>query len=148
MNEEETQFNTDSVENSENNSEKKSAIVEHYYGDILRRLFFTGSITILVTFPFFYNILTYSRVFILGCAILLILLAGLTSPKQRLIMFLNAVISFLAIIFFEYHSIQFYISDIGSFLKFFLFTISYFLSINFLFAFYYSVKTLRGMFSK
>jgi len=148
MNEEEKQVNTNNIEDSGNDFKKKPAAVAHYYGDIIRKLFFVGSIVILVTFPFFYSVLVYSGVAILGGAILLILLAGLTSPKQKLIVFFNSVISFVSVIFFEYHSIQFYAGEGDDFIKFFLFVISYFLSIIFLFAFYFSVKTLRGMFSK
>ena len=148
MNEEEKQFNASNGKSFEDGLKDGFVVVEHYYGDIIRKLFFIGSITILVTFPFFYNLLTYNRVLIFGGAILLILLAGLTSPKQRLVMLSNAVISFLAITFFEYYSVQFYLTDSESFLKFLLFIVNYFLAVNFLFAFYFSVKTLRGMFSK
>ncbi len=147
MNKEEKKISMND-ESFEGSLKEEIAISEHYYGDIIRKLFFAGSITILVTFPFFYNLLTYNRVLIFGGAILLILLAGLTSPKQKFVMFSNAVISFLAITFFEYYSIQFYLTDNGSFLKSLLFVVNYSLAINFLFAFYFSVKTLRGMFSK
>ena|GEM_PF-1089047 len=135
-------------EDTDEKDGKKAHSPEHYYGDIIRKLFFLGSIAILVTFPFFYDVLPYSGLSILGGATLFILLAGLTSPKQRLVLFFDAIVSFVAIVFFEYYSVQFYLWNNGAFEKWFLFLVSYFLSINFLFAFYFSVKTLRRIFSK
>src|SRR3989338_342757 len=111
----------------------------HYYGDIVRRLFFIAGLIMLITLSTFKQLLpvpTFVSIF----AILIVgFLAGLTNPLQKWVMALNTGISLIGLTTFEYHAVIGYdnLSDP-------LFWINQGLAFIFFFALYYSIKTVRG----
>ncbi len=126
--------------------EKKGGYIMHYYGDQVRRLFFFAAFIIVFTYPFLSSIMPiYSIFFVIPCTLLLVLLAGTTSPLNKFVMILNIMISFFGVIFFEYNGLQFYILGAKTFSGILLFMLSHILAISFFFAFYYGLKSLRGM---
>ncbi|MBI3671681.1 hypothetical protein HY249_02710 [Candidatus Azambacteria bacterium] len=120
--------------------------VEHYYGDEMRRFFFFAAFILVFTYPFLSGVTSvYHIMFVIFCALLLVFLAGITSPLHRWVMIVNTFISFFGVIFFEYNGINFYLLEVKTFSGVLLFALSHILAITFFFAFYYGLKTLRGM---
>ncbi|MBI1833548.1 MAG: hypothetical protein HYR90_01855 [Candidatus Andersenbacteria bacterium] len=113
---------------------------QHYYGDTVRRLFVAAGIVILVALPFFNDVLPVPTFISLLALLVVNIVAGLTNPMQRWIMFFDVIVSILALLSFEYHAISRY-NDI----PLALFATDQLLTIIFFFALYYSVKSLRGL---
>lgn len=114
----------------------------HYYGDSVRRLFLIGALVMAVSLPFISELIEGYVHFSLFIIILLGLVSGLISPKQRWVITLNLVISLVAVAVFEYYAVNVYSTySINSF----FFWVNQVLSINFLLALYYNSKTFRGI---
>lgn len=112
----------------------------HYYGDMVRALFLSGAVLMLVSLPFFTNLIPVPATL----AILIILaigtIAGLTNPRQKLVMILNVSISTIAFMIFEYYAtVAFRSYSLSNF-----FLLNQTLALIFFVAFYYSIKSLRG----
>lgn len=121
--------------------EKKLSL--HYYGDMVRSLFMLAALVMLITLPFVNDLLPVSLpISILGILFLGIF-AAITNPLQIWTTIFNVAISIIAFLIFEYYSIDAYYKFSFQSL---LFWTNQILSIIFLFAIYYSIKTLRGMF--
>ena len=122
-------------------TEKKLTL--HYYGDMVRALFMLAALVMIITLPFVYKLLPVP----LPVSILIILFLGifaaLTNPLQISSVIINAFFSIGAFLVFEYFAIDAYIKYTIINL---LFWTNQLLSIIFLFAIYYSTKTLRGMY--
>lgn len=113
----------------------------HYYGHIVRRLFLTAGIVMLITLATLKHVLP-TEVFVVIFVILLIgFFAGLTNPIQRWVAVLDVLISLVALATFEYHAVIGY-THLGDV----LFWVNQSLAVIFFFAFYYATKTLRGTF--
>ena len=120
-------------------------LTRHYYGDLVRSLFMLAAIIMLVTLPFLVGKLPvpiYLSIFII---IVIGALAGLTNPLQKWVSILNATISLAGLSVFEYFAAKSYI---GVKLGTLYFVTNQTLAIVFLFALYYSVKTIRAMYLK
>ena len=115
--------------------------VAHYHGDTVQTLFLIGGIIILATLPFFKNLLQIGTGFLPIFVVLLVLGGSIVNPFQRWIVTVDLIISATAVVLFEYAAVIGYGSDI-----FFLSVIRQSLAIVFLFALYYSGRTLRAMF--
>lgn len=115
--------------------------VAHYHGDTVRILFLVGGVIILGALPFFKNLLPVGPGFLTVFVVLLALGAAIVNPFQRWIVFVNLIIAIVAVILFEYVAVVGYGTD-----KPVLSIIRQILAIVFLFALYYSGKTLRAMF--
>lgn len=118
---------------------KKKA--KHYYGDTVRQLFLAGGIIILVAMPFYNTIIPADPTLVTVLVVALALAAAITTRGKMWIMLVNSIISAMFIIMFETYSVIYYIDD-GTVLL----LIRQAISLIFLFALYYSVKTLRAMF--
>ncbi|KKW08074.1 MAG: hypothetical protein UY42_C0001G0037 [Parcubacteria group bacterium GW2011_GWA2_49_16] len=115
----------------------------HYYGDVVRKhLFFAGFLVLIGALidselrPF------YLFIGVFGVLVVTIL-AGLTSPRNRSIMFADMIISASMFLIFEYFAIDMYMryenfSDP-------VFLLRQALSVVFLLTLYFSTKTLREM---
>lgn len=120
-------------------------LTRHYYGDAVRFLFMLAAIIMLVTLPFLSGKLPVS-IYISILAILAIgVLAGITNPLQKWISVLNAVISVGALSVFEYYAVKSLMTYQVTTLYFITNQV---LAFVFLFALYYSIKTLRAIYLK
>lgn len=119
--------------------------IPHYYGDYVRSLFIATAILSLVAMPAVGNLLPEALVSIfaqVGAALLLILLAGLTSPRSFIIMLANAVIAAVSVVLLESFAIL--LRQIDSVQLFVAREAGVLLMLA---ALYFSVKTVRGMMS-
>ncbi len=118
--------------------------ISHYYGDTVRKLLITCGLIMLITLPFLKSNLSsplfYSLLFIL----ILTFFAGLTNPKQKLVMVGDIIVSMAGFIVFANQAV----TQFTGFFNLF-FATNFILSVLFIIAFYLSVKTTRGVeFSK
>ncbi|MCW9054721.1 MAG: hypothetical protein OQJ98_01950 [Candidatus Pacebacteria bacterium] len=114
--------------------------VPHYHGDVVRILFLVGGVIILATLPFYKNLLPVGTSFLTVFVVLLALGGAIVNPFQRWTVFVDLVISAVAVVLFEYAAVIRYGYDEGL-----LSLIRQLLAIVFLFALYYSGRTLRAM---
>ena len=114
--------------------------VPHYYGDSVRALFVAIAIVMLVLAPFFGAYLPWALPFEIISAVALVCLAGLTNPKTKFIMMLNASVSALGLLVFEIVALSAYVE--GNAL---LFIGREVIAVCFLIALYQSMRTLRNM---
>ena len=112
----------------------------HYYGDYVRKLFMGGAVLILICAPFLRDYVPFALPFEIVGAVIVIVLGALTSPKKRWVMACNAVVSSMFILAFE--AFAFYAYAQGDTL---VFMVRELLAIIFVFALYFSGKTLRAM---
>lgn len=121
--------------------EKKISL--HYYGDMVRALFMIAAIVMLITLPFVKELLPVPLPISILAILFLGIFAAVTNPIQMWTITANVIVSIVAFLVFEYFSID-------AFNKFsiesLLFWVNQTLSVIFLFAIYYSTKTVRGMF--
>lgn len=129
------------LDSVEYESKSSSTSIPHYHGDTVRTFFLVGGIIILATLPFFNNLLQIGIGFLLIFVILLALGGAIVNPFQRWIVTVNLIISAVAVILFEYAAIIGFGKDL-----FLLSIVRQALAIIFLFALYYSGRTLRAMF--
>lgn len=113
----------------------------HYYGTLIRKHLFFAALLILVA-VFLDNelrsaYLSYGLIAVIG----LIIIAGLTSRSNRSIVFIDAMVSALMFLVFEYFAIDTFIQYENFSNGIFL--LRQFIAIVFLITMYYSIKTLR-----
>lgn len=114
----------------------------HYYGDIVRKLFFAASILMLAGLPFFSDRLPVSTIESLVVIVTIGFLAGLTNPVEPFPAIVNTLTSAIAVVIFEYYAVVTYQINSASDT---LFLADQALAIIFLFALYFGTKTLRAM---
>src|SRR3989344_2815957 len=114
--------------------------IHHYHGDIVRELFLITAVISFIAIPLWGDLLPLGTTVEVLSGILLVLLAGLTNPHGRWVLVCDAVVAGVGILLLETVAITFYFSD--SFALFFFREVG---AILLLFAFYYSVKTVRAM---
>ena len=118
----------------------------HYYGDIVRKLFIAGGVLMLVTLPIFYKDIPIPFTLSVFAILAIVLLAGLTNPRQTWVTVLDLIVSAFAFMSFEYVAI-FEGTYSGAFQSGF-FWITQALAVIFFIAVYFSAKTLRGMYRR
>ena len=123
----------------------KYGISLHYYGDVVRRLFIASALIMIGTLPFVNHLLPVSSVVSIIVVIMIGSLAGFLSPKKGWVIILDFVISMGGVLVFEVYAIDSYAKQQAGGLLFF---INQTLAIVFLFALYYSAKTVRAYFSQ
>ncbi len=116
--------------------------IVRYFGNQVSRLLLVASLLIIVTHPFFKSSLssTFLPITLLS-VVILVFLAGFTSSKYKWVMFVDAGASAVGFVVFSYQAILAY-NDGSTNYAFFL--INLVISILFLFAFYFGVKTIKG----
>ncbi len=113
---------------------------KEYYGDVVRKLFVAGAVIMLLTYPYFSTVLPQSSsIMILGIVILAIL-AGLTKPKRHWTIATDIIVSFVALIYFENHAIEFAKTNLTA-----LFVTDQALTIIFIVALYFGAKTFGNV---
>lgn len=115
--------------------------LEHYYGDIVRFLFLASGLLMIITLPIFQDLLHIPTLISVSAIAILGIAAGFTNPKQLISAAVNFTISIFGFVVFAYTAINHYQSNINND-KFLLTTII--LAGIFLFAVYFSMKTLRS----
>lgn len=113
----------------------------HYYGNIVRGLFFAAGLVMLISLPT-YNSALPVPLYVSILAILTIgLIAGLTNPKHLWAAKINVAVAVIGLAVFEYYAVGYYPNPVDAD----LFWINQFLALDFFVALYYSTKTLRAM---
>lgn len=116
-------------------------LTRHYYGDVVRFLFLLAAVIMLITLPFLNPSLPVPLVFSILVILLIGIVAGVTNPLQKGTAIITTGISSIALVVFEYYAVSTYL--VSSFTNL-LFIINQILALIFLFALYYSTKTLRA----
>lgn len=99
----------------------------------------------LLLLPFFTEYIPVPTYLALIIILALGIVAGITNPAQKWVAILDTIIAFGGVFIFGYYSIDSYISY--SFLNLY-FWANQIQAVIFLFALYFSVKTVRGFFLK
>jgi hypothetical protein len=114
--------------------------IAHYYGDYVRQIFLVAAAIMLISAPFLIDRAPALLPFEIGGAIVLVCLAALTNPKKILILVADVVAAGVGVVVFESLAIAAYAS--GNWIAFVGMEA---VSIGFLFALYFSLKTVRAM---
>lgn len=111
----------------------------HYYGDIVRQLLLLAAAVILVAAPFYASDLPRELPLNVLAALVLACLAAFTSPRTVSILYADAVVSGVGMVLFEIWALSSYqdTSIVAVALR-------QAIALIFLFALYFSGKTLRG----
>ena len=114
--------------------------IPHYYGDYVRQIFMLCGAAMLIFSPFLAASIPGALPFEIGGAILVAILGALTNPARQLSMLADAVVACIGVITYELLALNaFYAGTLVAFVE------REALAIGFLFAMYFSVKTLRNM---
>lgn len=116
----------------------------HYYGDIVRILFFIAGILMILSLPLLNGFVPVSLHISIFSILILIFIAGLTNPAQKWVSIVDTLISSVGFVVFEYFAV---ITFSGG-EDFLFFLINQTLAVLFLFAFYFATKTVRGFIVK
>lgn len=116
-------------------------LTKHYYGDVVRFLFLLAAVIMLITLPFLNPNLPVPLILSILIILTIGLVAGVTNPLQKSTSAITTGISSIALVVFEYYAVTTYLAS--SFTNL-LFIVNQILALIFLFALYYSTKTLRA----
>jgi len=113
----------------------------HYYGNLIREHLFVAGFVIMVVALLDVELRSFYVIIGLFGVVVFTILAGLTSPSNRAVMFSDMMVSACMFLFFEYFSINRFIryenfSDN-------VFLLRQLLAVIFLIVLYYSTKTMR-----
>lgn len=129
-------------------NEKLEEFIVHYYGDTVRQLFLAAGIIIALSIPFFAHLIPVPNLISLAVVLVLVFLAGYTSPRKKMVIMIDVLTSALAILVFGNHASLIWSSNHKDWHSTIFFWMLITLVIIFIFAFYYSVKSFRWMFLK
>lgn len=122
---------------------RKEMPLEHYYGDIVRRIFVGVGITMGVCLPFFQNEINLPVYLSILAIVVIVFLAGWENPRNRFIIILNTIVSVVGCAVFEYTAVSYYLQVQRADVPFFW--INQVLALAFFVAIYFSSKTVRGV---
>ncbi|MEK7601791.1 MAG: hypothetical protein AAB480_04640 [Patescibacteria group bacterium] len=114
--------------------------IPHYYGDAVRMLFLVAAVVMLGGAPFYADMLKQQLPFLIAGAAVMVMLAATTSPWSVMVMRLNAVVSGVGAVVFEYWALMNY--QTGTPVEF---ALRQAIALMCMFAFYFALKTLRSM---
>lgn len=140
MNDEEIQIKAEEERSHIHTSDLHAKKIAHYYGDTIRQIFLACAVLFIVVIPIWGNLLMFGSLAEVAMSIVLALLAGLTNPHSKLVFFYNTIIAGIGIFLLEATAIANYGVQSNA-----LFIIREVSTIALLFAFYFSVKTVRAM---
>jgi hypothetical protein len=115
--------------------------IPHYYGDAVRTIFLACGLSMLIGLAIFSNKLPAGVVISLVSSVIIVVAAGLTTPKRRISIAADVVLSCGAAAAFAVASVREYAASGAS--SFYLFNQA--LALGFTAALYLSVKTYRSM---
>lgn len=131
------------------NGQEVRTYIPHYYGDLVRAMFIVAAVAMLITFPFFTELIAIPTLISPATIIALAIVAGLMNPRQKWVLVFNAVVSVIAFLILEYHAyFAFTQLDRLVTVNVAFFWVSQVLAVLFFFATYLSVKTVRGRYVK
>lgn len=116
--------------------------IPHYYGDYVRPLFIGMAVLSFVATPLLGDLLPFGIIPQIGASLLLVLLAGLTTPRSFSVMLVNATVAGLSVLLLETFAIMLHHAQSTE-----LFLAREAGVLLMLGALYFSVKTLRAMMS-
>ena len=121
----------------------------HYYGRTIRSIFLIAGVLMIVSFPFFSDLVPVPLPVSIGIMALLVVFGGLMNPAQRWILLVNTIVPLLGFILFEYQAAYGYehLQTMDTRGPAF-FWVNQIISLLFFIATYLSVKTARGRFVK
>ncbi|HWP61760.1 MAG TPA: hypothetical protein VN495_04100 [Candidatus Paceibacterota bacterium] len=114
--------------------------IPHYWGDPVRALLICAAVLSLLFVPALGNLLPFGSTFEVGFAIVLVLCAALTHPHSKMTLIADTIVSGLGAFLVEEAAITLFSPD-----QLVLFVIREAVAIFLLFAFYFSLKTVRAM---
>lgn len=114
--------------------------ISHYYGDYVRQLFLINSVILLIGSPFLSTSQPLVLPFEIGGAILVAIVGALVSPARQLSLMATGLVSIIGVATFELLALSAFFSG-----SMFVFAAREVVAIIFLFALYFSLKTLRHM---
>jgi len=125
-------------------SEKKtSEMSPHYYGDIIRAIFVSAGVLMIVALPFYKNQIPVTPTEAILSIIVLGILAGFMSPRQKWVSIVDGVVSLVAVLVFEYYAVLAY-KSVGQIFTGPFFLLNQVLAGLFFITLYLSVKTFRS----
>ena len=114
--------------------------IPHYYGDYVRQIFMLCGAIMLVCSPFLSSSFPAALPFEIGGALVVAILGALTNPARRISMLADAVVAGIGVVTYELLALNaYYAGAILAFIE------REALTIAFLFALYFSLKTIRNM---
>lgn len=114
--------------------------IPHYYGDYVRQIFMLCGAVMLVFSPFLVRDNIAILPFEIGGALIIVILGALTNPVKQISMLANAIAAGVGVVTYELLALNaFYAGGLIAF------TEREAIAIAFLFALYFSLKTLRNM---
>ncbi len=114
--------------------------IPHYYGDHVRMLFLGAALVSFIVMPLWGNLLPFGTFAQVAAGLLLVLLAGLTHPRGKVVLLINAFFAGVSVFLLESMAITHYASESLE-----LFLAREASAILLLVAFYFSVKTFRAL---
>ncbi len=114
--------------------------IPHYYGDYVRQIFMLCAAIMLIFAPFLAREIPGALVPEIGGAVVIAILGALTNPMRQISMLANAIAAGVGVVTYELLAIAAFTN--GSTI---IFMIREAVAIAFLFALYFSIKTLRNM---
>jgi hypothetical protein len=112
----------------------------HYYGDTVRKLLVSAAVLMVVGAPFYTDELSVQLPFIVVSSLILVCVAALTSPTRAAFVSLDTVVAGVGFVIFEMWALLGYPGDSVA-----QFALRQAIAMLFLFALYFSAKTLRNM---
>ncbi|MDO8521960.1 MAG: hypothetical protein Q7S08_01585 [bacterium] len=114
--------------------------VSHYYGDLVREFFLGAAAVMLFAAPFYGDEVRAEFPFEVAGALIVVCLAALTNPWKKSILTADAIVAGVGMVVYQAWALNGY--GIASYTAF---VFREAVSIIFMFAFYFSVKTVRAM---
>jgi hypothetical protein len=114
----------------------------HYYGDTVRSLLISIAVIMVVTMPFFTDLIPKPSFFSILAVLVIVLLSGWVSPKHKVIVGMTTLVSAGAFIAFQYYALNTFQAQ-GFKSAFFL--VNELLAILSIIATYYGSKSIRGI---
>lgn len=126
-----------------NKDEEITTVVNHphYYGNLIRKYLFLAGFIIMIAALIDSELRSFYLIVGLFGVVSITVLAGLTSPQKRGIMFIDVLVSAIMFLIFEYFAIAAYVRSENFLNEIFFFR--QLLAVVFLIALYYSTKTMR-----
>jgi hypothetical protein len=114
--------------------------ISHYYGDWVRAFFLGAAAVMLLGAPFYADNVRAELPFVVVAALVVVCLAALTNPWKKSILIADAIVAGVGMLVYQIWALNGYgVTGHTSFI------LREAISIIFLFAFYFSVKTVRAM---
>jgi len=128
----------------EKNESKKDIKPEHYYGDVVRKIFMLIASIMVGSYPVYYEFIKLPHIISVLAVITVVILAGLQNPMYYGIAVINTLASIAGFTIFELRSISIYLNPEDYTVQFFF--VNETLAVLFMLALYFCSKTLRGMY--